>query len=86
MNHCVQVADSSATGGNPTATGGKPTADVRQGSHYGASLLAPAPDITPYLKKFTTFCYQIASGMVSVRINSFSFSPLPLVAPPSPLS
>ena len=75
--------DPAATGGDPAATGGDPTATgddpattagdltatgVTQSSHSCSSVLTQAPDIAPLLKKFTSFSYQIASGMVSIGL------------------
>ena len=56
--------DPTAIGGDSAATGGEPAADVPQSSHSCSSLPTRAPDIAPLLKKFTSFSYQIASGMV----------------------
>ena len=48
------------TGGDPTATG------MTQSSCNCFSPLTQAPDIAPLHMKFTSFSYQIASGMVSI--------------------
>lgn len=60
----MQGGDSGVTGDDPTASGGVPT-DV---TLISDSSLIMRPGVAQFLKKFTSFCYQIANGMVSVVI------------------
>ena len=56
----------STQGGYSEAISDDQAADETLDSHSDSSRSNQAPNLTPFLKKFTTFCYQIASGMVSV--------------------
>ena len=58
--------DPASTGGDPASTGGDPaaTGETRR-PQSSSSLSTQAPNVGPFLKKFTSFSYQIASGMVS---------------------
>lgn len=75
---CIQTGDIGAnddgpkspddlisSSGDPAATG------VLQGTHPESSLPAQAPDVAPFLNKFTSFGYQIASGMVSTGVYTY---------------
>ena len=56
----MQDEDCRTTGGDPTVTG------VTQSSGPDFSLLTQTPGTLPLLKKFISFSYQTASGMVSI--------------------
>ena len=63
----MQDGDFKATGSNQAANDEDPAATgMMQGTQSCSSLPTQAPDNAPPLKKFTSFCYQIASGMVSL--------------------
>ena len=50
-------------------TGGDPAATETQRRQSCSSFSTQAPDVGPFLKQFTSFSYQIASGMVSLVLQ-----------------
>ena len=62
----VLSINSSLQNGASEAISGDQAANEMLVSHSDSSSLTQAPNIAQFLKKFTTFCYQIANGMVSV--------------------
>ena len=62
----MYIIQDGSTRCDPAATGGDPTATETQHRQSCSSFSTQAPDVGPFLKQFTSFSYQIASGMVSL--------------------